>query len=305
MSTLKHNSALITGAPGYIGRFLTLSLIELGWNVHIILRPESLKSIFDLKFDKKLSYWTYDGTFDCMNRILKKSKPQIVFHLASKFTAEHSHSDIDLLISSNIQFATHLAEAMRQNEVSSLINTSTSWQHYNSDSYNPANLYAATKQAFENILTYYVNATGLKVITLVLFDSYGPNDSRGKLISLLWKAAISKQTIPMSPGEQKIDLVYISDIVDAYILAANNIVNQKSGHLRYGVTSGQRIRVIDLVKLFQQVTNMELDIKFGARPYRLREVFLPWDDFTVLPSWHPKVKLEDGILLARPSEFEI
>ena len=94
---------------------------------------------------------------------------------------------------------------MTVNGVSKIINTGTFWQHYENREYSPTCLYAATKQAFESILHYYVEAKFLMIITLILFDSYGPSDPRPKLFSLLQEARQSEKVIAMSPGEQKID----------------------------------------------------------------------------------------------------
>ena len=69
-------------------------------------------------------------------------------------------------MSSNITFGTQLVEAMVANGCYQFVNTGTSWQHYENDEYNPVNLYAATKQAFEDILRYYVETSALRVITL-------------------------------------------------------------------------------------------------------------------------------------------
>jgi hypothetical protein len=143
----------------------------------------------------------------------------------------------------------------------------------------PVNLYAATKQAFEDILSYYVDAHGLKVMTLALFDTYGPGDPRQKLVSLLWKTALSGQELAMSPGEQLIDIVYIDDVLDAFVVAADLLMEQSEGHLRYGISSGQPIRLIDLAKIFEEASGLTLPISWGGRPYRPREVMKPWSAF--------------------------
>src|SRR4051812_1833664 len=83
---------------------------------------------------------------------LKACKPDVVFHLASLFVSDHRVQDVQNLVESNLLFGTQLLEAMAQAGVKRIINTGTSWQCPH-----PFNLYAATKQAFESILGYYVS----------------------------------------------------------------------------------------------------------------------------------------------------
>lgn len=291
---------LITGATGYIGSNLVHHLLNQGWDVHIITRSNSYLKVLDTMLNA-ITVHRHDGTSSGMVEVMANAKPEIVFHLASLFLAQHKTEDIESLIGSNLLFSTQLVEAMAVNRVRYLVNTGTSWQHYNNEDYNPVNLYAATKQAFEDIIAYYIEAHGLKATTLALCDTYGPNDPRAKLIALLWKTANSQQPLSMSPGEQLIDLVHIHDVMRAYTRAADIIQEQIGGHTCYGVSSGEPMRLIDLVEAFQKATKTKLPISFGGRPYRPREVMVPWTKFQSLPGWHPHVQFEQGIMQTRPA----
>jgi nucleoside-diphosphate-sugar epimerase len=286
--------ALVTGATGYIGSNLTTRLVAEGWDVHVVVRANS-------RLDKvesicpSITIHQHDGSTLGMVRLVGDARPGVVFHLASLFLAHHQPEDVEALISSNLLFSTQLAEAMAANHVKYLINTSTSWQHYENAEYKPVNLYAATKQAFEDILAYYVDAFGLRVLTLALFDTYGPDDTRPKLISLLWKTALNQEALDMSPGEQLIDIVYIEDVMDAFLHSADLVTEQREGSIRYGISSGNPIRLIDLVAAFEEATALKLSIEWGSRQYRLREVMAPWRSYMKLPGWKPRVTLAKGI----------
>lgn len=303
MSDSLKRRALITGATGYVGSNLVRHLLTLGWDVHIIIRPDSDLKILDSVISK-ITVHQHDATSTGMVEAVKKANPEIVFHLASLFLAQHKIEDIEALIRSNLLFSTQLVEAMVVNGVKYLVNTGTSWQYYNNEEYNPVNLYAATKQAFEDILAFYIEAYKIKVTTLVLFDTYGPNDHRQKLNSLLWKTAITQKPLAMSPGEQMIDLVHIDDVMRAYTLAADALQNQTEGHLHYGVSSGKPMRLIDLVSAFQEATQTTLPISFGERPYRPREVMKPWSDYDLVPNWRVEMAFEFGIKETCPKELK-
>jgi len=287
--------ALITGATGFVGSHLVKRLVKEDWDVHIIVRGQSgLDIISEIK--EKLTIHIYDETTDNVIGILDKVKPKIVFHLASLFLAEHQSKDIEQLIKSNLLFGTQLVEAMAINGVYKLVNTGTSWQHYNNEDCSPVNLYAATKQAFEAILKFYAEATPLRAITLKLFDTYGPNDIRPKLFNLLKRVAEEQKPLAMSPGEQLIDIVYIDDVVDAFVMAAERLMNDKVEHYEdYAVSSGSPLKLRDLVKIYEEVIGRKLPIEWGGRPYRAREVMVPWNRGKVLAGWKAKVNLKDGI----------
>jgi nucleoside-diphosphate-sugar epimerase len=168
--------ALVTGATGFVGSHLVPRLVRAGWQVHVVSRVNSRVPDAPEFFQVKMH--THDGTTEGMIRLIGDAKPVVVFHLASLFLSQHEASDVERLVVSNVLFGNQLLEAMKTHGVSHLINTGTSWQHYENKAYSPVNLYAATKQAFESLLQYYVEAHGLRAITLKLSDTYGPHDPR-------------------------------------------------------------------------------------------------------------------------------
>lgn len=285
--------ALVTGATGYIGSKLVHRLVRDGWQVAIVARADSSLAVLDAVLPA-ISVHRHDGSTSGMVSIVAAVRPDVVFHLASLFLAQHKSDDIAALVGSNLLFSTQLAEGMAANNVRYLVNTGTSWQHYENAPYNPVNLYAATKQAFEDILAYYVEADLLKVTTLALFDTYGPNDPRKKLVTLLRNTAASGEPLYMSPGEQIIDLVHIDDVLDAYLLAAERIESQTQPSACYGVSSGETLNLRQFVALFERVIGKPVPIVWGGRPYREREVMVPWNAPT-LDGWTPRIRLEDGL----------
>jgi nucleoside-diphosphate-sugar epimerase len=294
--TSQKPTALITGATGFVGSHLARRLVREGWRVHIVSRVDS-------RWPKaeEFAYVTnhlYDGSTDSVMNCVLRAKPDVVFHLASLVLSQHETKDVNALIESNLLLGNQLLEAMKVNQVTNLVNTGTSWQHYNNDDYNPVCLYAATKQAFEAIQEYYVQAYNIRIITLKLFDTYGPRDNRPKLFNLLKKAAISGAPLNMSAGEQLIDLVYIDDVIDAYIIAAERLlsdnVTQKEN---YAVSSGCPLPLKNIVKFYLEVTSQRVLINWGARPYRFREVMNSWNSGAKIGGWYPKISLEYGIKL--------
>jgi len=192
--------------------------------------------------------------------------------------------------------STQLTEAMAANGVHSLINVGTSWQHYQDADYNPVNLYAATKQAFRSILRFYVETSKIKVINLELFDTFGPNDQRGKLFALLDRLRLGGEQIGMSPGDQQLDPIYIDDVSEAFVVALKRLrTNEIGSEETYSVRSDSPIQLRELVGVYEDATESKLNIDWGGRPYRAREVMLPWSRGETLPDWSTQVTLREGI----------
>lgn len=285
---------VVTGSTGFVGSNLVEFLLKKNFEIYLIVRENSsLKNLEHIK--EKVNFFRYDGNLDNLITFFEKEKPEGVFHLASNFIAEHNYTQTNSLIESNIKFGTHILEAMKETGVRKLINTGTSWQHYNNDEYNPVCLYAATKQAFESIIDYYVEAEGFNVVTLKLYDTYGENDKRPKLINILNNLADEKTELNMSEGDQPLNLVHISDVCSAFFRAFN-LLNESdtNTHKKYAVKHKDSFTLKEVINLFEKTTKKKLIVNWGGRPYRKREVMKLWDKGDTIPQWSPKVSLEEG-----------
>lgn len=287
--------ALVTGASGYLGAHLVNTLLHHGWQVHVLLRERSSLDMLDA-VSTYVTVHRHDGTTESLIETMRSIKPTTVFHLASLFLAQHQTNDVESLVVSNVLFSTQLLEAMVATGTTQLVNTGTSWQYFESDTYRPVNLYAATKQAFEDILAYYADAKGIQAITLHLFDTYGPGDPRPKLMALLRQTAHTQVPLAMSAGEQLIDLVHVDDVMQAYVLSADLLLTTAFvSPQSFGVSSGAPLRLKDVVAVFEKVWDVRLPIEWGVRPYRDREVMRPWASCRSVPGWQPQVTLEAGL----------
>ncbi len=302
VETMSARRALVSGATGFVGSHVTQQLIASGWDVHIIVRPSSSLAAVDAS-QERLTTHVHDGTTAGMLEIVASAQPDVVFHLASMVVGSHRPEDATAMLHSNVIFGTQLVEAMAQHQCRALINTGTFWQHYENAAYNPVCLYAATKQAFESLLEYYVQAAQMQIVNLCLFDTYGPGDPRNKLLSLLRNAARTGEVLAMSAGEQLIDLVYIDDVATAYLTAADRLLDGvTTGWEHFTVQTGQPVRVRELVALYTRLAAPQPQIAWGARPYRPREVMVPWQGGVPLPGWRPRVGLEEGLRRVRAQE---
>lgn len=292
---MKSKKFLITGGTGYVGRRLAEKLQAGGADVHLLLRKNSDEKKLG-KLCETSTVYRWDGDTRQLIEILKKIQPDLVFHLAGKVIVEHQSEEIDELIQSNIHFGVQLLEAMAQSGTKYLVNTGTYWDRFHGSDYNPVNLYAATKKAFEDILRFYSEAHGLRFVTLKLYDVYGPQDPRGKIFNLLEQAMTSKIPVALTPGEQRLDLVYIDDVVEAFCRAAEILEKSSAGELKecYAVSSGRHISLKQVVQTFERIAGQSVPVIWGGKPYRVREVMIPWKGES-LPGWKARIDLEAGL----------
>jgi nucleoside-diphosphate-sugar epimerase len=297
LTPFSEKSALVTGAAGFVGSHLVRRLLAGGWTVHAVDQPGAVLLLLEDVLDR-ITLKLHDGATESLQRIVEQSRPNVVFHLASLFLSQHGPGEVEPLIRSNVLLGAQLLEAMKCSGCVNLVNTGTSWQHGTNGEVGPVNLYAATKQAFEELVRHYADATPLRAVTLKLFDTYGPCDPRPKLFTLLRRVAATGEPLEMSPGEQLIDLVYIDDVVDAFLAAAELLLaGTIHQHECYAVSSGAPLRLRDLVGSYGRITGNSLSIRWGGRPYREREVMVPWNNGRPVPGWRARVGLEQGIRL--------
>lgn len=285
---------LLTGASGFIGRALARRLGEEGVVVHAVLRPKS--DCARLAGLPGLIPHVYDGSAGVLAAILTEARPDVVFHLAGKHVREHTDGSIAELIRDNVLFGTELLEAMRGAGARRLIYTASYFQHMDGTGYRPLNLYAATKQAFEDMLAYYTNAGGLSGAGLVFFDIYGEGDWRRRLIPAIEAALATGTPVPLPAADPQLFLVHVDDAVQALVAAATLLLEHP------GETAGQRFAVApdrshalnEVLTFFEQAAGRPVPVARGAFPAPARTIARPWAG-PRLPGWQPKVPLEVGI----------
>ena len=288
------NKCIITGATGYIGSHVLKYLLSKGWEIYVIADPRfGYDNIRDVL--SQIDVFEYSGNVNLLCDYFKKVNADVVYHLAAAVITNYTPEQVPILIQSNVQFGTEILEAMKQSDTKMIISTGSYWQNYKSDSYNPVDLYAATKEAFEIIVQYYVDAFGIRHINLRLYDVYGEDDKRPKLWNTLKGIAGTDKHIAVSPGEQQLDLIHISDVCSAYeaaFIALNTDPTLKNKV--YGVRTGVTVSLKEAVAIMEKVSERVINVDFGAKDYKTREVMKPCDKYDYLPNWKPNLSIEEG-----------
>ena len=278
---------LITGSTGFIGRHLIESFLANGFKIFVssnktnILDTRIIKHTFSInKIDRDIDFF-------------KKNSIEGVIHLATCYIKNHHSEDLDDLISTNILFSTHILESACLGGVKWFLNTGTYWQQVSKNLKKPLNLYTATKESFELISKLYTDR--INFFSIQLPDTYGSKDTRKKILNLLIETSIKQTTFKATSGFQKINLLNIKDICNAYLHLINMIKSNqiKSGE-SFNVLSDQFVSIRELadiiIKISKKPLSINWDIKDKSGIYDFSNI-----EFNKLPNWEQEIKLDEGI----------
>jgi nucleoside-diphosphate-sugar epimerase len=284
-------TALVTGGTGFIGRHLIPALVDQQWRAVALVRSSQRAAI--LPDDARLVPVVLHDTPD-LRVVFETHQPDVVIHLATHFVARHSTvAEVASMVAANVGFGTDVAQAAANAGVP-IVSASSVWQHHNGAPYDPVSLYAATKQALDDILSYYSTVEHLGWTRLILGDTYGPGDDRGKLLTHLLNAAAGAQPMQASSGRQLWEAVHVRDVVAAFLQVAVEQIERQAAR-QYQLRPLQSLTVRDVAQVAEEAIGRPVPVDWGARPDRGREMLTPWVVAQPPPGWVPSMDLRQGI----------
>lgn len=288
---------LITGATGFVGRNLVPVLIGDG-NELLELTRDIGKS--EALFGKTTRKYLITEDQEALVQSITKFKPDIVIHLASYLTSGDSYSDMEKLIHSNLFFLSRILDALKQSPPKLFINTGTFAEYFEGDGkLNPAYLYAATKSASRSFLEYYAKAYQFVYTTVVPYTIYGGKDTQKKIIDIIYDSINNTTCLDLSPGEQILDFIHISDVVGFYqtlLLNYDKIPIKSVFHLG----SGKGHNLKEVAAFVETLVGGRCNIKWGGKPYRPADVMYAVANTAAQFrqfKWRPQVSLQQGLQL--------
>jgi UDP-glucuronate 4-epimerase len=155
----------------------------------------------------------------------------------------------------------------------------------------PASPYGFSKLATEDLIQLYIRERDLAATVLRYFSVYGPRQRPEMALSRFISAAFRGRPVEVfGDGEQKRDMTYISDAVDATVAA----LDAPPGV--YNVGGGTRATVNEMIDAVGRVTGAPVEARHG--PAAEGDVRSTWADsgraVRVL-GYRPRVGLDEGI----------
>jgi CDP-paratose synthetase len=289
---------LITGATGFVGKRLLLSVLRNGHQVAAIVRTADF-SFTELNAELISNLNTINTADAAWKESVQSYDPEIVIHLASFLSSANNEATLQKLIHSNIVFGTELLDALKScHSIKCFFNTGSFSEYlFNDGNLNPAYLYSASKTAFRSFLAYYAAIGNYKTIHIIPYSIYGYADSQPKLIDLIYASLEAPQPVKMSPGNQKLDFIHLDDVVAFYSLLIDRFDQVQDGETIY-LGSGEGISPKQIAIKIESITGKLANIEWGGLPYRERDTLhsiAPIYKIEKIFNWKPNISFELGL----------
>ena len=299
---------LVTGGAGFIGSHIAAGLLESGAKVRIIdnLSTGYLRNVEEVGGDVDF----VEGSVADEKAIRRALEDvELVFHEAAIPSVPRSvESPVETHEASvNATFA--LLLAARDRGVRRVIYAASSSAYGNQpelpkrEDMMPAPLspYAVAKLVGEYYCKVFTHVYGLETVSLRYFNVFGPRQDPSSqysgVISRFMSALLGgSQPVIYGDGEQSRDFTYVSNVVEANLLAAES--TSAVGSVM-NIANGERVSLNQLLEIMKSVTG-NADVKAQYLPERAGDVRDSLADLTQareLLGYEPQIDLKEGLRL--------
>lgn len=291
---------LVTGGCGFIGSHLVDRLLADGHQVTVIDncstgRLENLAHQRDQENLKivQADICDHEKIAPCFEKI------DWVFHLAALADIVPSIQKPAEYYNSNVQGTFSVLEASKNASVKRFLYSASSSCYGIPDEYptkenaeiRPQYPYALTKRLGEELALHWHLVYNLPVVALRLFNVYGTRSRTSGTYGAVFgvflgqKLANKPYTI-VGDGKQTRDFTYVTDVVDAFVTAADSNI---SGEV-FNVGSNNTYSVNQLVELLEGEK-----VYIPKRPGEPDCTFADTGKIKAMLNWSPKISLEEGV----------
>jgi len=324
--TTVSRKALVTGGCGFIGSNLVHGLIASGWDVDCVddlsnghfefLEPLNVRAVpadilhiyeRDVSEDKP-DVLLIQGDFAHENVLSRISAGtyNVIFHLAANPRVEYSVKRPVETTETNV-FKTVTLFYYAIGNVDKVIFSSSSAVYGNVENLPtpestvgvPQSPYALQKLVGEQYAQLFGDLYNLEIVSLRYFNAYGPRqfgDSPYSTAVSAWcdKAKLNEPLRSDGDGEQTRDLVFVDDIVNANILAANASPGTLSGEV-FNIATGERYSNNEILAKFQnKFENIEIT-NAPERPGDVKHTLADVSKATRVLGYSPSISLDEGL----------
>lgn len=290
MNDIKDKRVLVTGASGFLGMALVHRLIQTGAQVYGVSRRNQ-------EDGSGIKWLTGDLTDEKTARmIVAEAKPHIVYHLAGYADGARDLRLVESTFEQNALLTVHLLTAVAEHGCERFVYAGSMEEPDPFDATALPNApYSAAKWVGTVYTRLFHRLYKLPTVALRIFLTYGPGPQlRTKLIPYTIATLLEGRSPEVSSGARLVDIVYIDDVVDAFVkaAAADSAVGET-----VEVGGGARYSLRQIVEAAAKAVGGGVQVSFGTVPDRPDEM-MPTADIERslrLLGWRPQITLDEGM----------
>ena len=271
---------IVTGAAGFVGFSVSLSLLKKGNN---IIGIDNVNNYYDtlikkkrisiLKKYKNFQFLKID--LNDLNKLkynLNSHNIEKVFHFAAQAGVRHSINHPEEYVSNNLVATFNILEFCRKKKIGRLIFASSSSVYgktnskkikENNNTDRPLQFYAATKKSCELMAHSYSSMYNIKTTVLRFFTLYGPWGRPDMALFKFTKSILENKYIEVyNNGKHTRDFTYIDDAVDAIIKTGNEKLSPKENFKIYNIGNGKPVKLMHYISLIENKLKIKAKIKY-------------------------------------------
>jgi UDP-glucose 4-epimerase len=295
--SLAGRRVLVTGARGFIGGHLLARLLDVGADVHAVVRAGRAStgtSRYGLPGRRRVTWHEADlADADATDRIVRESDPEVVLHLASTVAGHRSAEVLGTMLENNTRAAVNVMTAAHRSGNRRVVLAGSVEEPHAGEA--PCSPYAAAKVAATACAQLFHQQWGLPVTVLRPAMVYGPSQpDETKLLPYVVGSMLEGRAPRLSSGTRPIDWVYIDDVCDAFLLAA---VHPSAPGLVADIGSGTSTTIADTVRMVATLIGYEGAFGFGELADRANDVAHLADPLPALDGlgWRSTTSLTQGL----------
>ena len=266
---------LVTGGGGFIGSHLTRRLVDLGSEVAVLTKYESIVDNVRLA-----ALWDYilpiEGdlrNIDSLRNVVDFA-PEVIFHLAAYNHVGGSFRHYSEALECNGNGTANLLNAYQEYDRFVYISSS---EVYGAQTVpfietkipKPVSPYAIGKYTGELYCRMMMAELGRPITVLRPFNAFGPYQSTRAVVAEIIMTCLNNAPVRATQGTQTREFNFVSNLVDGMIRGATT--DAAIGEI-INIGAAEEISIRDLITTIRDATGSSSELQFGALPPRPTEI---------------------------------
>jgi UDP-glucose 4-epimerase len=307
LTGLAGKRVLVTGGAGFIGSHLVDRLMEKGCEVLVLDNFDDFYSGKERNIAKHIGndkFHLIRGDILDYELLLHAARGvDVVFHEAAQAGIRYCNLNPVKAHRVNVEGTLNVLLACREQKVGRMVYASSS-SIFGKMSVvpidekcptNPNSPYGATKLAGERYCLSFHEVYGIDVVCLRYFSVYGPRGRPDQVVySMAYRMMTGGRPVIYGSGQQRRDFTYISDVVEATLLAAE--ADGVGGEV-FNIGFGRDFSINELLKILfdnMKIDRVEPEYQ-GSYRGDFERTLADNSKAQRILGWKPRVSLDEGV----------